>query len=82
MNYLVYAGLAHPRYAAVASVQAARKALATTSGKLLLGEWLDKHHVHENYDAVSGLGVDPDSNPFYHWGALLGYVALLEHGRL
>merc|ERR1712014_311614 len=56
MNYLVYAGLSHPRYANVKEVTSARKALASSSLKLLLNEWLDKHHVHENYNAKTGAG--------------------------
>ena len=79
MNYLVFAGLSHPRYANVPAVQEAKARLAASSRKLLLLEWLDKHHVHENFNAITGRGGDVrDSNPFYHWGALLGYVALQQ----
>ena len=81
MNYLVYQGLSHPRYAHVAEVQRAKALLANASRALLLGQWLEKHHVHENYNAINGEGDDvSNSNPFYHWGALLGFVALKEDG--
>ena len=83
MNFLVYMGLAHPRYHAVAEVQQAKAALANASRALLLQEWLDKHHVHENYNAMTGTGGDKEnSNPMYTWGALLGYIALAENGLL
>jgi glycogen debranching enzyme len=85
MNYLVYIGLDHPKYAALASVQVAKKRLANASLSLLMGEWLTNHHVCENYNAETGVGGGPrpkgggSSNPFYHWGGLLGYVSLIEH---
>ena len=79
MNFLVYAGLSHPRYAKLEVVQQAKKALAVQSQDLLLVEWLDKHHVHENFNALTGRGGDVrNSNPFYHWGSLLGWIALKE----
>jgi len=35
--------------------------------------------VHENYNATLGSGDDvSNSDRFYHWGALLGYVEYLE----
>ena len=35
----------------------------------------------QNYNAATGDGNDvSNSNPFYHWGALLGLVGLLEDG--
>ena len=56
-----------------------RKDLADKSEKLLLKEWLEHRHVHENYNAVTGEGCDSDnSDRFYHWGALLGVVAMAE----
>ena len=45
MNYLVYAGLSHPRYAKIPVVQDAKKRLAAASQKLLMGMWLKKHHT-------------------------------------
>jgi len=75
MNYLVFRGLAHDKYRHLAAVMQVRGALVASSQALLLGEWLDKGHVHENY-GPNGTGYSEDSNPFYHWGGLLGYVAM------
>mmetsp|Transcript_71107 Transcript_71107/g.189634 ORF Transcript_71107/g.189634 Transcript_71107/m.189634 type:complete len:88 (-) Transcript_71107:56-319(-) len=75
MNYLVYRGLAHAKYRHLETVMQARGALVASSQALLLGEWLDMGHVHENY-GPNGAGYSRDSNPFYHWGGLLGYVAI------
>ena len=37
----------------------------------------------ENYNAVNGRGHDVhNADPFYTWGGLLGYVALMEHGHV
>ena len=42
-------------------------------------EWRAHRHVHENYNSTLGIGCDvPDSNPFYHWGSNLGYIAMRE----
>ncbi len=76
MNYLVYLGLANYDDSAV------RKDFAQKSYDLFLKEWKEKGHVHENYNATLGTGDDvSNSDRFYHWGALLGYVEYLEHGQ-
>jgi hypothetical protein len=73
MNYLVYLGLQgydQPE---------ARRRLAEKSQALFEREWTSKGHVHENYNALTGDGDDVSSSDrFYHWGALLGYLGLLE----
>jgi hypothetical protein len=75
MNFLVYLGLR--RYDAAD----ARRQLAEKSGKLLLKEWVEKGHIHENYNADNGEGCDvANSDTFYHWGALLSLIALMEAG--
>lgn len=75
MNYLVYLGLC--RY----ELPDVRTELADKSLKLLLKEWREHRHIHENYNANTGEGCDsPSSDSFYHWGALLGVVALMERG--
>jgi glycogen debranching enzyme len=75
MNYLVYLGL--QRF----GLPDARTELADKSLKLLLKEWREHRHIHENYNANTGEGCDsPSSDSFYHWGALLGVVALMERG--
>jgi len=73
MNYLVYLGLLNYPDSAT------RRAFAQKSYNLFMKEWLEKGHVHENYNAVTGTGDDvTSSDRFYHWGALLGYLEYLE----
>jgi putative isomerase len=73
MNYLIYLGLLNYQDAKV------RSSFAEKSFGLFLKEWRDKGHVHENYNAILGTGDDvQNSDRFYHWGALLGYVEYLE----
>lgn len=73
MNYLVYLGLC--RY----DLPQARRELAQKSYALFLKEWTEHRHVHENYNAILGTGDDvTNSDRFYHWGALLGYIEYLQ----
>jgi putative isomerase len=82
MVMLVYWGLDHPRYRGLPAVKAARAALTELSEALLLKEWASRGHVHENYDATTGEGDNvQSSDPFYHWGALLGVPTLLEREK-
>jgi len=77
MNFLVYLGLRNY------DLPKARADLAGRSKALLLKEWREFGHVHENYNADTGAGCDvKSSDGFYHWGALLGLIALMEAGRL
>lgn len=77
MNFLVYLGLKrYPFPQACAD-------LAEKSKRLLMKEWLERGHVHENYCTETGEGCDrPNSDPFYHWGGLLGILALIEAGYM
>jgi hypothetical protein len=76
MNYLVYLGLLNYEDADT------RREFAAKSYSLFLKEWSANSHVHENYNAVSGTGDDvSNSDRFYHWGALLGYVEYLEQSQ-
>jgi putative isomerase len=76
MNYLVYLGLRNYDDPAV------RADFAQKSYSLFLKEWREKGHVHENYNAIEGTGDDvSNSDRFYHWGALLGYVEYLEQNK-
>jgi putative isomerase len=76
MNFLVYLGLREY------DLPEARGELVTKSRALLLGEWRGKGHVHENYNSVTGEGCDVvDSDRFYHWGALLGVISLMEDAK-
>ncbi len=73
MNFLVYLGLR--KY----NLPRARKALVEKSQALLLKEWQECGHVHENYCAETGAGCGKDnSDAFYHWGGLLGLIRVLE----
>lgn len=73
MNYLVYLGLENY------DAPQARQQFSEKSFALFLKEWKEKGHVHENYNAITGTGDDvANSDRFYHWGALLGYVEYLE----
>jgi len=74
MNFLVYLGMRNY------DLPQARKDLALKSRQLLLEEWGRDHFVRENYHAETGTGPGSRSNPFYHWGALLGMIDLMEHG--
>ncbi|MDR3145081.1 MAG: hypothetical protein LBU21_02280 [Treponema sp.] len=55
--------------------------LADKSLGLIMKEWLEKGHVHENFNADTGEGCDvKNSDKFYHWGGLLSYIALMDRG--
>ena len=74
MNYLVYEALCD------AGMEEAQQVVADSSEALLLKEWDAHGHVHENYNGTTGWGCDkPNSNNFYHWGGLLGHIAIV-HG--
>jgi hypothetical protein len=74
MNFLVYLGLRNYPFPGV------RTELAKKSEALLMKEYGERRHIHENYNAVTGESDDTTaSDPFYHWGALLGVTEILEH---
>jgi putative isomerase len=73
MNFLVYLGLLNYDQPEV------RRQLANKSLDLFLREWKEHGHVHENYNAILGIGDDVHSSDrFYHWGALLGLIQYME----
>ena len=73
MNFLVYCGLKNY------NLPRACKDLVEKSEELILKSWLGEHHVYENYNSVTGEGDDVEnSDKFYHWGALLAFMKLLE----
>jgi glycogen debranching enzyme len=77
MNFLVYLGLRNY------SFDGPRRDLVRKSANLLLREWREKGHVHENYNAVTGDGDDVlSSDKLYHWGALLALMSLIENGHV
>ena len=76
LNFLVYQGLKKYDFPKVIKV------LVEKSNALLQKNCRETNGIHENYH-VSGIGrlEHEDQNPsdnFYHWGALLGYMYLLE----
>jgi putative isomerase len=76
MNFLVYLGLRNYE------LPEARADLARRSYDLLMRSWRKDGAIYENYNAVTGAGDDvTSSDAFYHWGALLGVISLLEQGR-
>ena len=73
MNFLVYLGMKN--YA----LGEARADLAERSSALMMKSWLEKGTIHENYNALTGCGDDrTNSDGFYHWGALLGFLKWTE----
>ncbi len=74
VNFLVYAAMKGRN-----ELSHARKDLIDKSYSLLMKEWTEQRHVHENYNAVTGEGCDVESSDrFYHWGALLGLIGIIE----
>ncbi len=76
MNYLVYIGLRMHVETLGAAADLAKK-----SKELILKEWLEHGHIHENYCADTGEGCNKwNSDKFYHWGALLALIAIWQEG--
>jgi len=78
LNFLVYLGLRKH------NLIAPKEALVAKSKALLLKNWTANHYVCENYNAITGIGAEKGtaSDPFYHWGALLGFMAFIESGQV
>ncbi len=75
MNFLVYMGLRNY------NLPEARKMLVDKSLQLIQKEWRQNRHVYENYNSVTGVGGDVgNSDAFYSWGGLLGFIPLMENG--
>ncbi len=78
---LIYWALANPKYKDISSVKAARTSLVAQGKRILLQEWDLFRQVTENYNGVIGAGEDVgNADPFYHWGALAGFMSFLESG--
>ena len=72
MNYLVFEALK-----CAGESETAMK-LASKSEELILKEWTECGHIHENYDPENGEGCNnPRSDKFYHWGGLLAYMSFV-----
>ena len=78
LNFLTYMGL---RNYDTPFINDVRKQVSEKSRNLLLKSWKSDGYVFENYNATTGVGDDVgNSDKFYHWGALLGYISLIDHG--
>lgn len=76
LNFLVYLGLKKYDFKEV------QKSLSEKSKNLLLNSWLPNGYVFENYNSTNSQGDDTErSDKFYHWGALLGFINLIEDGH-
>lgn len=74
MNFLVYCGMRNY------DLSRAQKDLSEKSKKLLMKEWLDRGFIRENYNAETGGPPSSRSDHFYHWGALLGMINMIQEG--
>jgi putative isomerase len=79
MNFLVYLGLRNY------DLPEARKILAEKSNQLMMENVKLNGYIYENYNAISGNISDAAEgrqmgDNYYHWGALLGFIALMELG--
>jgi len=72
MNFLVYLGFRNY------DLLKARQDLSIKSSELLLKEWRKYCYVRENYHAETGTFPGSRSDHYYHWGALLGMIAIME----
>lgn len=77
---LIYWALSNPKYADIPSVVTVRKALVAQGKRLVLQEWDLFRQVTENVNGINGIGEDVgNADPFYHWGALPGFISFLEN---
>ena len=75
MNFLVYLGMRNY------DLGPARADLAERSHKLVMKSWQSDRAIYENYNSITGAGNDvTSSDAYYHWGALLGVIGLMERG--
>ena len=79
MALLTYWGLQHPSYATLPVVASARAALCKQMGAMFLNQWRLNHHVCENFSPKRN-ATECTGMHFYHWGALAGFIGLLDAG--
>ncbi len=80
LNFLVYLGMRDYR---TAKVDRARADLVERSRNLLMKNWKENGGIYENYNSVTGAGGDAGaSDAFYHWGALLTFIGIVDSGML
>lgn len=79
MNFLVYLGLKNY------NLPQATKILAEKSNRLFIDNVNLNGYVFENYNGITGNITNPaegrrEGDNYYHWGALLGFIAMIENG--
>lgn len=79
MNFLVYLGLKNY------DLPEARNILAEKSNRLMMENVKLNGYIYENYNGITGNIKDPVEgrkmgDNYYHWGALLGFIELMEKG--
>jgi len=65
----------------------ARKILAEKSNNLMMENVKLNGYIYENYNAINGNVKNPVEGKrmgenYYHWGALLGFIALMEKNMI
>jgi neutral trehalase len=82
LNFLVYLGVQQYKYPDY------QKELINKSAKLLVDNYnRTQGYVYENYNSITGLGRNEtesinQSDNFYHWGALLGFISVIDAGYM
>jgi len=79
MNFLVYIGLSNY------DLPEAKKLLAEKSNRLMMENVKLNGYIYENYNAITGNIINSAEgrqmgDNYYHWGALLGFIELMEKG--
>ncbi len=81
MNFLVYMGLLNY------DLPEARKILSEKSNLLFLENTRINGWVFENYNGITGNITNQEEGKsmgdnYYHWGALLGFISMIENGYI
>ena len=57
------------------------KALCAQMNDMMLQQWRQHAYICENYHPAKGHdGCSPGAMQFYHWGALSGFISLVDEG--
>jgi hypothetical protein len=79
MAQLTYWGLQNYRH--VPEADTGRRALCSQMRTMMLEQWRNNGFICENYFPAKGhQGCSPGAMHFYHWGALSGFISLLDAG--
>jgi|EP01043_Picozoa_sp_COSAG02_P022770 hypothetical protein len=74
-----YWGLQNYRH--VPEADTGRRALCSQMRMMMLEQWRNNGYICENYFPAKGHnGCSPGAMHFYHWGALSGFISLLDAG--